>query len=360
MSSGSSVQAADYDGDGDQDLFVGGRLVPGQYPTPANSFILRNDGGTFTDVTQQVAPSLREFGQVTDAEWIDFDQDGRLDLVTTGVWMPVTFLRNTGGTFENVTEQVGGNHTGWWYSLSKADFDGDGDQDLVAGNIGLNSNYKTRKEDPIEVYAGDFDGNRALDAVLTVEKNGESYPLVGMRAMGDQLSRPMRRFQTFGSYSRASLGDIVGQDELSKALYYKADYFASAYIENNGDGTFSFTALPNLAQISPVNDIIPTDVNGDQHLDMIIAGNFYNSAPGTARNDAGNGLVLPGDGTGNFELISPFESGFMAPGNVKDLATINTTNATLILVANNNDSLQVIRLHSHNGVESYSRVLEDK
>lgn len=344
LTSGSVVKPADYDGDGDLDLFVGGRLVPGQYPQPADSYILRNDGGTFTDVTKQVAPGLTEMGLVTDAEWIDYDDNGTPDLVTTGIWMPVTFLKNTGGTFQEATSSVdSGEHVGWWYSLEKGDFDGDGDQDLIAGNLGLNSNYKSSKTDPLEVYARDFDGNRSLDAILAVKKEDGSYPIKGMRALGEQMPRLMRKFQSFESYGNASLSEMVGEEKLDQAMHYMVDTFASSYIENEGDGTFHFNELPNRAQFSTINDMIPMDVNGDGHLDCIIAGNLYNTAPQTARNDASNGLVLLGNGRGSFRAVSPFESGFMAPGNVKDLATITIAGTKAILVANNDDSLKVIR-----------------
>ncbi|MFH5882711.1 VCBS repeat-containing protein [Halalkalibaculum sp. DA3122] len=345
LTSGSTVKPADYDNDGDMDLFVGGRLVPGQYPRPANSYILHNDKGTFTDVTGQVAPELAASGLLTDAEWIDFDGDGDLDLVTTGVWMPVTFFRNTGGSFKNVTESLDMDHpTGWWYSLASGDFDGDGDKDLVAGNLGLNSNYKTYQQEIMEVYAGDFDGNQSYDAILAVRKENGSYPLAGMRALQDQMSRLMRRYQSFSSYADATVSDIIGRKNRDDALHYQAENLASIYIENRGEGTFRQRQLPNEAQFSTVNDIIPGDFNGDGHLDIVIAGNLYETAPQTAPNDAGNGLLLLGDGGGDFTPVSPFQSGFVAPGNVKDLALIRTAGGTALLVGNNNDSLQVFRV----------------
>ena len=342
--SGSRVKAADFDGDGDPDLFVGGRLVPGKYPFPAKSTLLINDGGVFTDQTEAIAPFLMQAGLVTDAVWTDFNNDDQMDLVVVGEWMPVTFLENRDGHLIDATDQVGMTPTtGWYFSILAEDFDGDGDQDFVAGNLGLNYKYKASAAAPFEVHSDDFDNNGQHDIVLSYYEHGESYPVRGRSCSSGQIPEIAVRFPDYESYGNANLLDIYG-DQLSEALHYQAKNFATIYIENtDGDG-FAVRPLPNQAQFSNVNSIIAQDFNGDDHLDLLLAGNLYASEIETPRNDAGMGLFMVGDGQGGFEPISTMESGFFAPHDVKDMKLIglgkNKTPA--VLVANNNYLLQVI------------------
>jgi hypothetical protein len=346
LTSTATVRAADFTGDGRPDLFIGGRLSPRNYPAPTRSYLLRNDGGHFTDVTEEVAPELAHpGGMITDAVWIDFDGDGRLDLVTVGEWMPIQFYRNDGKRLRNVTQSTRlPPLRGWWYSLATGDFDNDGRPDLIAGNLGLNYTYTTSKESRFGVYAADFTGNRTTDIVLTQEIDGNEYPFAGLVPLGQVIYTFGLRFPTYASFAQASVRQLFSPSQLQEAIHYQADTFASVYLHNNGGGTFSSVALPSLAQIAPIRGIIAHDVDGDGHLDLIVAGNLYDAEPNTPRADAGNGLWLRGDGKGHFTPVPPTQSGFLAPLNVSGLTLINTPSGKAVIVANSGDSLQAFMI----------------
>jgi len=346
LTSTATVKAGDFNGDGRPDLFVGGRLTPGNYPYPTRSYVLRNDGGHFTDVTEEVAPELAHpGGMITDAVWIDFDGDGRLDLVTVGEWMPIQFFRNDGKRLRNVSQSTGlPPLRGWWYSIAAGDFDNDGRPDLVAGNLGLNYAYTTSKESPFGIYASNFTGNQTTDIVLTTEIDGTVYPVAGLTPLGREIYSLEIRFPTFGSFAQAPLAKLFTSAQLQHAVQYQADTFGSTYLHNDGGGKFSSLALPGLAQISPIRGILAHDVDGDGHLDLIVAGNQYDAEPNTPRADAGNGLWLRGDGRGRFVPVPPAESGFLAPLNVSGLALIKRIAGMAILAANTGDSIQAFAI----------------
>jgi hypothetical protein len=346
LTSKAVVRAADFNGDGRPDLFVGGRFIPRAYPAPARSYLLRNDGGHFTDVTAQIAPELsRPIGMITDALWIDVDGDKQVDLVTAGEWMPIQFYRNTGGRFTDVTSASRlPPLRGWWFSLTAGDFDKDGRPDIVAGNLGLNHTYSTSSTSRFGVYAGDFTGNGSTDVVLTQELNGTEYPFAGMVPLGRDIYQLALRFPTYGSFATASVRQLFDSTQLRKAVHYQADTFASVYLHNDGGGAFSSTALPNLAQIAPIKGGISHDVDGDGHLDVIVAGNLFDAEPNTPRADASNGLWLRGDGRGHFAPVPPIESGFLAPWNASGLALIRTPAGDAVLIANSGDALQAFSI----------------
>jgi hypothetical protein len=346
LTSTATVRAGDFNHDGKLDLFVGGRLVPGKYPYPTRSYILRNDGGHFTDVTQQVLPELiNPGGMITDAVWTDFDGDGRLDLVTAGEWMPIQFYRNDGTKLRNVTQSTGlPPMRGWWYSLTACDIDHDGRPDLIAGNLGLNYSYKTSRDSTFGVYASNFTGNQTTDVVLTQTIDGTEYPIAGMAPLGRDIYPLGVRYPTYGSFATATMSQAFGSAPLQQALHYQVDTFASMYLHNDGRGKFRAVALPNLAQLSPIRGMICNDVDGDGRLDVIVAGNQYDAEPNTARADAGNGLWLRGDGKGRFTPVPPVQSGFLAPLNVSGLALMNTQAGKVVLVANTGDSLQAFMI----------------
>ena len=341
-----TVRAGDFTGDGKPDLFVGGRLTPRSYPNPTRSYLLRNDGGHFTDVTEAVAPELvKPGGMITDAVWVDFDGDGRLDLVTVGEWMSPRFYRNDGKQLRDVTGSTRlPPLSGLWFSLAAGDVDNDGRPDLIAGNLGLNYAYKTSKESKFGIYAADFVGHQITDIVLAQPVDGTEYPFASLATLGPQIYPLETRFPTYGSFAKATLRQAFGDASLEKAIHYTADTFASVYLHNDGNGTFSVSPLPNLAQIAPIRSIIVHDVDGDGHLDLIVAGNLYDAEPNTPRADAGNGLWLKGDGHGHFSPVPPSESGFLAPLNVSGLALVNTPAGKLVIVANTGNSLQVFRV----------------
>ena len=339
--SGACIKPFDYDQDGDLDLFVGGRHVPWSYPSPATSRLLKNENGKYIDVTKLEAKGLINLGMVTDASWVDYDQDGYTDLVLVGEWMPITFMKYDGAKFTNTTRQTGLKDTeGWWYSIEANDLDNDGDVDLIAGNLGKNYKYQTSVTEPFEVFYNDFDENGQKDIVLSYYNFGDRYPLRGRSCSAQQVPGLKYDFPTYTQFASANLLDVYGLDKLNPALHYQAKTFASAIIENKGGGQFKAIPLANEAQISSVNDIIVSDINQDGLKDLVIAGNLFTSEVETPRNDAGIGLVLLGDGQNNFKPVSSTASGLVVPYDVKSLATIQLKNKHLIMFAVNDGQVQ--------------------
>jgi len=342
LTSTATVRAGDFNGDGRPDLFVGGRLTPRSYPYPTRSYILRNDGGHFTDVTEQVAPELvHPGGMITDALWIDFDGDGRVDLVTTGEWMPIQFYHNDGQRLRNVTADM---HLppsrGWWFSLASGDFDHDGRPDIIAGKLGLNYSYTTSRDSTFGIYAGDFTSNGGTDIVLSQTIGGKEYPVAGMAPLGEKIYPLALAFPTYGAFADATIQQLFTPAQLQHAVHYQVDTFASVYLHNEGGKAFALSPLPNLAQIAPIKAIAVQDVDGDGNLDLVVAGNLYSAEPNTPRADAGNGLWLRCDGKGHFTAVSPRESGFLAPLDATGMAVVKTSTGVGIIIANAGDSLQ--------------------
>ncbi len=344
-SSGSRVYPYDFDNDGDLDLFVAARQVPWSYPEPGSSTILLNENGKFRDVTLEIAKDLINIGMVNDAVWTDFDGDGNTDLVLTGEWMGITLLKNDQGIFKKVNNPAGlENSTGWWYSLKAADMDHDGDMDLIAGNLGLNYNYKATEKKPFEVFYYDFDNNGSKDLVLAYYNSGILYPLRSRKTSSLQIPAIKKKFRTFDQFAKANVIEVYGAKSLKRALHYRAKTFASTYIENLGNGKFQMHKLPQKAQFSSINDIIIKDFDLDGNLDILTVGNLYNAEIETARNDAGIGLLMLGDGKGNFKAVHHKESGFLAPYNVKNMKEITIKGKPYILLGCNNDKLQAIKI----------------
>jgi hypothetical protein len=338
--------ASDYDGDGDLDLFVGGRIVPASYPLPARSFLLRNDSKPgaprFTDVTRAAAPALEKPGLVTSALWTDFDSDGRTDLIVTGEWMAIRFFRNVGGRFSEVTDSTGlGDTRGWWNSLAAGDFDNDGDIDYVAGNLGLNSRYRATEKEPVRVYAADFDENGSVDPILTYYIDGKSYPVAPLEAMIDQILAMKSRFSRYTDYAQATIDQTLSQEEQKKAYVAESVQFASGFIENRGGGKFAFHPFPNQAQVAPAYGMMVDDCNGDGFLDVMMVGNSYASEPQFGWYDAGVGNVLLGDGQGGFRSVGGRESGLFVSGDAKAFASVKLGDSrSMLLVSQNGDSLR--------------------
>jgi len=353
--SGSRVYAEDFDKDGDLDLFVGGRLVPGNYPAPANSYLLENQSekgvAKFVNVTPQKAPGLENLGLVTSASWTDFDNDGWKDLVIVGEWMPLKIFKNNKGDFIDITKQMGLNDTtGWWFSIKDRDFDNDGDIDFIAGNLGLNYKYHARKDASFDIYYYDFDGNNTKDIVLSYFNDGEKFPVRGRECSSQQMPGIKNKFEDYNSFANADLEDIYTTDYLENALHYQVKSFGSVYIENTKDG-FKIHQLPAEAQISSINQILVEDFTNDGNLDFLIAGNLYASEVETPRADAGIGLLLKGDGKGKFQAVEARQSGFFVPGDVKDMEFLNTPNGRYIISAKNNDYIQLIKVNAESQSE---------
>ena len=343
--SGSVVVSADFDNDGDIDVFVGGRLAPREYPTPVNSQLLENIDGKLIDVTKTKAIKMLEVGMVTDAIWTDYDNDNDLDLIVVGEWMPITIFKNDNGHF--VKEEIIDleKTKGWWFSIEQGDFDKDGDMDFIAGNLGLNYKYKASEEAPFDVYYEDFDGNGSNDIVLGYYNYGKHYPLRGFSCSVQQVPDLDKEIKKYDIFASLEIQEIYDKKKLDGALHYKAQTFASSFIENLGNGKFKIYKLPIDAQFSNVNDIFVNDFNTDGNLDIMLVGNLFVSEIETTRNDAGIGLVLLGDGKNNFNPLNHRETGFFVRGDAKKVRLLNDKNQKLILVGNNNDKLQVFKVN---------------
>lgn len=342
--SGSKVKTHDFDQDGDIDLFIGGRHIPWAYPEPASSVLLINENGSFVKASDKIAKDLENLGLVNDAVWTDYNRDGWADLIVVGEWMPLTiFQNNEGKSLTKTTSKTDQATEGWWFSIETADIDGDGDEDLIAGNLGLNYKYKATEEEPFEVYYDDFDGNQSKDIVLTYYNYGIQYPLRGRQCSSEQIPEIKEKMPTYDLFASSDAKSVYGDAALENALHYKASTFASAYFENQGDGSFKMHKLPNSAQISSVNDIIVDDFNNDKKKDILLAGNLYNAEVETTRNDAGYGLLLLGDGTGEFKEVPSDESGFYVPFNVKSMEHIETKSGQLVFVGCNDEELKIYK-----------------
>lgn len=349
--SGSVVRPMDFDGDGDADLFIGGRQSPGNYPFPTGSFLLRNDSEPgaikFTDVTSTQIKELENIGMVTDAAWHDLDGDGLPELIICGEWMGIKVFRNQGAKFYDVSSEAGlALQTGWWYAIAASDFDNDGDTDLVIGNHGLNSKYHTSPEEPFQIYTTDFDNNGIYDIVLGYYNEGQLFPLRGKECTSNQMPFVKNKFTSYEAFGKATLSEVYGVENLTNALHYQVNTFATTYFENKGSLTFEAKPLSNLAQISSVKSILSEDFDKDGNIDIVLAGNFYETEVETPRNDASYGLFMKGDGHGVFKSVSPFESGLYVSGDVKKSAFIKLADGTTcILFARNGAEPRVIKVN---------------
>lgn len=341
---GGCVKAGDYDGDGDQDLFVGGHVVAGKYPYAPRSYVLNNNGGTFTDVTEKVCPALLKPGMVNDALWTDFNHDGQTDLLVVGEWMPISFYQNTAGTLENVTAAMGADKTtGWWWRIIEADLNGDGTNEYIAGNLGQNYKYQAKEGEPFHVYCDDFDENGTFDIVLGYYNDGTCFPVRGRQCSSDQMPFIKKKFPTYEAFGEASINEVYG-NALDESLHHEAQTFASSVLSFNGT-SYDCTALPREAQFAPSMGLVAGHFNGDSHTDVLMAGNLFVSEVETGRADAGIGLLLTGNGTGSLEAMNVVESGFFAPGDVRDIQLLNLANTPiqLVLVARNNGPVSIFR-----------------
>ena len=338
----SVVTANDIDADGDQDLFVGGRLQPGLYGVPQDGYILQNDGrGTFTDVTTAVAPALRELGMLTDAVWSDYDADGDQDLLVVGEWMMIKLFNNQEGRWEEVTEAAGLARTaGWWNRLAAADLDGDGDTDFVAGNHGLNSRFRASEAEPITCYVNDFDQNGTVEQLVSVYNEGLAYPPVLRHDLVAQLPSLKKKYLKYHDYQGQTVQDIFPADVLERSVIHQVTMLESVALLNQGDGTFAVHPLPTEAQLAPMYAILPKDINGDGHLDVIMGGNLHGVKPEAGRYDASEGVYLRGNGDGTFVSVPPAQSGLLLAGEVRDIVPVNIARRQTLLVARNNNPVQ--------------------
>jgi len=335
--------ALDLEGDGDTDLLLTAGVRPSGYPKSAPPILLRNKGnGTFEPLQ---LPDLGNIGLLQAAAAADFDQDGDADVLLAGEWSELLFLQNNNGQLQpwNVSlafqdwEGAGGQplSTGWWQSLRIADLNADGLPDVVAGNWGTNYRFSASPQKPLELFAADFDGSTSLDAVLAYYQNGRCYPCFERDELQAQMNDIKRKFPTYQQYAEATMADIFTQAALDTALHYQAQLFESVVLLNKGSGAFEVRKLPPFAQISPLMDALVQDFDSDGHVDVLLVGNFYAVETQTPRLDAGKGLLLKGDGKGDFTAVPLRKSGFVADGNVKSLLLLNIEGAPCVVVGKN-------------------------
>jgi enediyne biosynthesis protein E4 len=344
------VSGADYDHDGDIDLFIGGR-VSKTYPFPARSFLLQNDRGIFRDVTETVCPSLLRPGMVTSAVWADFDGDKKTDLIIAGEWMPVRFFRNNHGSLSETTASTTLTEmNGMWRSLVANDIDNDGDVDLVAGNLGLNCEYRVSASTPMQLFAADLDDNGSIDPLLSYyikawDGKRHPYPALSRGRLAEQVPSIKKRFLFNVDYARATLNEIFKGKNKTDMLKLYCDETRTCFLENTGKGKFVKHPLPIPAQIAPVNTIICDDLDGDGFKDLLLAGNEYGTEVTTGRDDASYGCFLRGTVNKSFIPIPPIESGFMLKGDVRDMSLLHLPDGKkIILAAVNNDALRVFKI----------------
>ena len=349
--SGSCVAAHDFDRDGDADLFIGGRMIPGKYPLPARSYLLRNDSRNskpaFTDVTASYCPGLLSAGMVCAAIWADADNDGLDDLVIAGEWMPIRVFKNQKTKFRE-TEAIRKSlvpYSGWWNSVAAGDFDRDGDIDFIAGNEGTNTFYRASEREPVTLVAKDFNNDGTFDPLMGYFIQGISYPSVPRDALNQQVIQFRRKYPHYIDYAKATFDDLLSADEKKDAYSAKATFLQTAYVENKGNGRFEVKALPIEAQLAPVFGIVVTDVNADHNPDVILSGNFYPNEVNMGRQDASPGLLLLGNGKGAFSPQNPVTSGLLLQGDARSSTLLRgSKNQRLLLTAMHSKGVTIHRI----------------
>ena len=350
LSSKQAVAAGDFDNDGDLDLFVGGRGLPGSFPLPSKSYLLRNDSKNnrivFTDITDEWAPRLRQPGMVTAAVWADINNDHYPELLLAGDWMPIMLFSNSKGRLDNISQQAGLDSTsGMWSAVTAADADGDGDIDFILGNCGWNNQFKASGQEPMTLYAADFDDNGSIDPIFCYYIQGKSYPAASRDELLDQVVPLRKKFVKYRDYADAVVSDIFPPEKLAAAQVLRCGELSTGILYNQGNSRFRFKALPLQAQFSKVNAIITDDFTGDGIADIFVAGNFFPYRVQLGRNDAGMGLLLKGDGSGGYTAMDASATGCYADGDVRAVVQVkNKAGERLLIIAKNDAAVQVLKL----------------
>ncbi|ASV29177.1 VCBS repeat-containing protein [Maribacter cobaltidurans] len=353
-SSGSVVTASDFDHDGDLDLFIGGRVTPGSYPTPAKSYLLENilDSKTgkmgFKDISASI-DNWSKLTMVTSALWSDYDNDGWTDLMVVGEFMPITLFHNNQGKLVHIAPEKAGllDTSGWWNSLVGGDFDNDGDIDYLLGNVGLNNRYNVSKNTPVSIYAKDFDKNGKIDPVMSYYTDGDEYIVHSRDEIIGQINAMRARFKTYESYSDVTFKEAFLPEEIEGSYILRSSLFESSFLENLGNGQFSIKALPKSCQIGPIEGILVEDFDRDGNLDALLTGNSYTTEVSIGRYDAIKGIVLKGNGKGQFSTLPIEKSGFFNDWDASALTRLTNAEGTMyVLVANNDAALKIFELNN--------------
>lgn len=342
---GSCVAVADIDGDGDEDLFRGAWVLPGRYPLSGQSTLLLNEGGKYVDATTTWLGDFAPHGILCSASFADFDGNGKPDLALAGEWTSLIVLFNSGNTLKAAPEfDPNGQWTGWWNCVRAADVDRDGDMDILAGNLGLNTRLQANAEQPVTLDAADFDGNGSMDAILSIYVQGKSYPIHLRDQLLDQMTVLKRKYLRYAHYADATFDELFDEQVKQKATHYDARMMQSAWFENDGKGAFEMHPLPRMAQTSCILDMAVSDVNQDGFADLIAAGNWYDTDVQNSRYDASTGYLLLGDGKGGFTSIAPAQSGLKSAGNARCTAIVRTANGNVLVIGNNNGLVETYQL----------------
>jgi hypothetical protein len=344
LSSGSCARPFDIEGDGDLDLFVGGRLVPGNYPEIPESYFLINDGkGNFSIETEKISPQLNKVGMITDAAWVDVNQDKIKDLVIVGEWMSVRVFINTNGKLIDQSEKFIKQKTqGWWNCILIHDFDGDGDEDLIIGNYGMNNQIKPSVSKPITLYYDDFDNNNSIDPLFCYYVGDQSYPFPTRDELTESIPMFKKKFPNYKSYADATIDSILSSEQLSKARTLSASRFETTYFENN-NGSLTIKELPLEFQYAPIYALTVMDVNHDGKEDIISGGNLEKMRARIGRATANMGFVFLGDGKGQFQFVRPDKSGISLSNDIRKIVI----DKTRTIIISNNAAAKVYELNNN-------------
>jgi len=339
----SCIATADFDGDGDQDVVLGGAASHSNYPLSQPSTYLKNDNGNWVETPNATINKLNQYGIIKDITAVDYNGDKAIDLVAVGEWSPIIFLKNDGkGNFTE--DKILNDYSGWWNCIKAADLDGDGDMDFVAGNLGLNSRIKGTKAEPVKMYAADFDGDTNLDPIITQYSFGKPYLLHNRDEVLEQMVSLKSVYRSYAEFAKQDIFDIFPKEKIDASFQRQANYFQSAIIWNDGNSNFRVEALPTICQISPVKDIAIDDLNKDGNLDLILVGNAYTADSEIGNYDASFGHYLQGTGNGQFNYIANRDHGMYVEGDARKVVIAKNKGKKYIVVATNNGPLQMFEV----------------
>ncbi|MFI1744895.1 VCBS repeat-containing protein [Thalassobellus sediminis] len=341
-SSAKAVISLDFDNDGDLDLAIGGRVVPGKYPLTPKSYLLENVNGRFLDVTNKIAPEFSEIGMINDMILSDYDSDGDKDLIIVGEWMPITIFDNVEGKLQKKNIEAFEDTEGWWNTISAIDFDNDGDLDYFAGNLGGNNKFHPSKKRPLHIYGNNFDDDGNYDMILSKLYNGNLVPVRGKECSTSQNPFVSEKIKTYKEFANSTLVDIYGDTMLENSFHKEVYEFKSVYIENKGDGKFEVNHLPNTAQLGPTMSFEFTDINNDGHIDVVGVGAIHEAEVETVRYDGNAGYVLLGDSKGSLKTYNDIS--FYNNLNAKGMRLITIKKEPYLVIANNNGPLTIFKI----------------